>query len=147
MKSLYPCCCLDMTWQLNNNNKHFHNTEDLAYNTQMRATSPKIHEYISPATFAAQSLWSQMPLTASSSFWTVVLSLLCTWRSFTNHDVLTPQINSTRITWNGVSRPFSDCTHAAFPLPPDLLAPDLHTLPSEDVEWKEGLQCDVEQVA
>jgi len=48
------------------------------------------------------SLWSQMPLTASSSFWTVVLSLLCTWRSFTNHDVLTPQINSTRITWNGV---------------------------------------------
>lgn len=45
------------------------------------------------------------------------------------------------------SRPFSDCTHAAFPLPPDLLAPDLHTLPSEDVEWKEGLQCDVGQVA
>ena len=48
--------------------------------------SPKIHEYISPATLAAQSLWSQMPLAAFCSFWTVVLRLLCTWKSFTNHD-------------------------------------------------------------
>ena len=59
--SPWGCKKSDMTWQLYNNNKHFHNTEDLAYNTQMRATSPKIHKYISPDTLAAQSLVTDAP--------------------------------------------------------------------------------------
>ena len=40
--SPWGCKKSDMTWQLNNNNnKHFHNTEYPAYNTQMRATFSK----------------------------------------------------------------------------------------------------------
>lgn len=88
--------------------KQFHDTKGLSHNAKMTATSSQDSLVSFPhLTLAGQSLWSQMSLTASPTFWSVILDLLCTWRAFTNLYVLTTtQLSSTRITWNGVQTSF-----------------------------------------